>query len=152
MAVQRLAGRLAQRLPWLARGHIGALCHTLSTLGLDDTGWTAQDVLDLLDRRNAEHGLYSVPSSSQREPLALLAHQLRAALVDVDEPPRQRRDRLHAALRAEQDRDRATRAEHLAAVAAERADPQAQARVAAAKAQIRNQLRTSRSHHLPPSP
>ena len=80
MAVQRLAGRLAQRLPWLARGHIGALCHTLSTLGLDDTGWTAQDVLDLLDRRNAEHGLYSVPSSSQRDPLALLAHQLRAAL------------------------------------------------------------------------
>lgn len=152
MPVQRLAGRLAQRLPWLAHGHIGGLCHTLSTLGLDDTGWTAQDVLDLLDHRNTAQGLYSVPSSSQRDPLALLAHQLRAALVDVDEPPRRRRERLQAALRAEQARDRAARAERQALVDAERADPEAQARIAAAKQQILDQLRTKTTRHLPPSP
>lgn len=77
LAVQVLAGHLAARLPWLAAGHIGHLCRTLTTLGIDADGWTAQDVIDLLDRRNAVHGLYSLPVGSQRAPLALFAHQMR---------------------------------------------------------------------------
>lgn len=68
IAVQRLAAGLAARLPWLARGHIGSLCRTLTVLGLDDTGWTTHDVIDMLDRRNVQLGLYSLTSSSQRDP------------------------------------------------------------------------------------
>ena len=72
--MQRLAAGLAARLQWLARGHIGSLCRTLTVLGLDDTGWSAHDVIDMLDRRNVQLGLYSLTGGSQRDPLALFAH------------------------------------------------------------------------------
>ncbi len=146
VAVQRLAAGLAQRLPWLARGHIGSLCHTLTRLGLDDVGWTAHDVIDMLDRRNLDIGLFEPSPSSQRDPLALFAHQVRAALVDVDEPPRLRRARDAAARADERARVLAARAAEDARLAAERADPEVQARIAAAKRKMREHLAAARAH------
>lgn len=145
IGVQRLAAGLAQRLPWLARGHIGSLCHTLLALGLDDTGWTAHDVIDMLDRRNVALGLYSPASGSQRDPLALFAHQVRAARADVQEPPRLRRGREAAARATEHARQRAEQAAHAARIKAELADPLVQARIADAKRQIREQLLAART-------
>ena len=145
IAVQRLAAEIAARLPWLAHDHIGSLCRTLTVLGLNDTGWGAQDLLDMLDQRNVQHGLYSLASSSQRDPLALFAHQIRAALVDVDEPPRLRRSREAAARAAERARARAEREDEEAHLAAERADPEVQARIAETKRRIRAQLAAART-------
>jgi hypothetical protein len=93
LAVQRLAARLVQRLPWLAHGHIGGLCDVLTSLGLDATGWTAQDVIERLDARNRDRGLYSIAPGRQRNPLGLLRSQLQDALSGVVEPPQQRRAR-----------------------------------------------------------
>lgn len=140
ISVQRLAADLAQRLPWLARGHIGSLCHTLTALGIDDTGWSAHDLVERIDARNVAAGLYSVPSGSQRDPLALFAHQVRAVLVDVDEAPRARRAREAAERAAARAQARAEREAADAAWAAHQADPEAQARVAQAKATIRETL------------
>jgi hypothetical protein len=144
LPVQRLAGHLARRLPWLARGHIGSLCATLTGLGLDDDGWSANDVMNLLDQRNAENGLYALPPASQRNPLALFAHQARTALADVAEPPKRRRARETAEREAARAR---ARIEHQAAEdrwQAQRDDPAAQARIAAAKADIRATLEQAR--------
>ena len=145
IAVQRLAAALGARLPWLARGHIGSLCRTLTVLGLDDTGWSASDVIDMLDRRNVQLGLYSLTGGSQRDPLALFAHQVRAALVDVDEPPRLRRGREAAERAAARAAARAEREAEDARREAERNDPAVQARIAAIKAQMREQLAAARS-------
>lgn len=144
MSVQRLAAGIAQRLPWLARGHIGSLCRTLTVLGLDDTGWSAHDVLDMLDRRNVQLGLYSLTSSSQRDPLALFAHQVRAALVDVDEPPRLRRSREAAARAAARAATHAEREAEDARLEAQRNDPAVQARIAETKRRMREQLAAAR--------
>ncbi len=145
LKVQRLAGALAQRLPWLARGHIGSLCRTLMALGLDEDGWSAHDVIDLLDQRNVQLGLYSPPSHAQRDPLALFAHQVRAALADVDEPPRRRRARHGAAQAQARAHAQAQRAAEHAQLAAEQADPDAQARKAQAQQDIRALLATRRT-------
>jgi len=78
--IQRLAGRLATRLPWLATSHIGTLCDTL--VGLPITpDWTAADIIDTLDARNRHLGLLALPPPSQHHPAALLAHQLTDALT-----------------------------------------------------------------------
>ncbi len=144
IAIQRLAAGLAQRLPWLARGHIGSLCRTLAALGLDDTGWSAHDVIEMLDHRNLTLGLYSLPATTQRDPLALFAHQVRAALDDVEEPPRLRRGREAAARAAERARWRAERETEHARLAAERDDPEIQARIAQTKRQLRDQIEAAR--------
>lgn len=77
--VQRLAGRLAARLPWLATSHIGTLCDTLDALPITPD-WTATDIIDTLDARNRHLGLLSLPPANQHHPTALLAHQLTDAL------------------------------------------------------------------------
>ncbi len=145
IAVQRLAAGIAQRLPWLARGHIGSLCRTLTLLGLDDQGWSTQDVIDMLDRRNVQLGLYSLSGSAQRDPLALFAHQVRAALVDIDEPPRLRRARDATARAADQAQARADREAENAHLAAELADPQVQSRIWETKRRMREQLSAARA-------
>lgn len=145
LGVQRLAARIAERLPWLRGTHLWALCRTLMALDVDETGWTARDVIELLDRRNVALGLYSLPSGSQRAPLRLFAHQLRHALADVAEPPRLLREREAAAAAAERERQRAARAEQAAQLAAERNDPATQARVAHSIARIREELARSRA-------
>jgi len=144
LSVQRLAAALVQRLPWLAGTHIWALCRTLSALGIDDTGWTAQDLIDMLDHRNVDLGLYSIPGSSQRAPLALFAHQVRSAVPADVEPPRARRRREAEAAAAERARQQAERAALEAQLAAERDDPEVQARIAATKARMREHLAEAR--------
>lgn len=145
LGVQQLAAKITERLPWLRGTHIWALCRTLMALGVDDRGWTAQDIIDLLDRRNVTLGLYSVASSSQRAPLRLFAHQLRHALGDVTEPPRQAREREREVVAAQRERECAARAELVAQLEAERRDPEAQARIAATKASIRADLARHRA-------
>lgn len=144
LAVQRLAAGLAQRCPWLAPGHIGSLCHTLTSLGLDTSGWTAGDLIDLLDRRNATNGLFSIHASKQRRPLALLAHQLRDALSNVGEPPQQRRLREAAERAAARERQRAqeeARKAHLAR-------PEVQAAISQSRAELRAILAEQKRRNL----
>jgi hypothetical protein len=135
LTVQRLAAKLAQRLPWLARGHIGALCTVLAAHGLDEDGWTAQDVIERLDARNRAKGLHSVAPGRQRNPLGLFRAQLRDAIAGV-EPPQQRRAReAQARVEARQEaRDAHESAERQAA------SPEAVQRHAAA---IRTALRAT---------
>lgn len=97
LELQKLAGRLVQRLPWIDQGHIGAVCTALASAGITGEDWTAQDVLDLLERRNRAAGLFSLAPSAQRRPLALLVAQLREALREVTETPGARRRREVAA-------------------------------------------------------
>lgn len=80
MWLQRLAGRLAERLPWLATGHIGRLCDALDALPISPD-WTAADIIDTLDARNRHLGLLALPPLSQHHPTGLLAHQLTDALT-----------------------------------------------------------------------
>lgn len=141
LATQRLAAGLAQRLPWLARGHIGSLCHTLHCLGLDDAGWTVGDVLQLLEQRNVSGGLYSVPPGSQRKPLALFAFEMRHALEGVQEPPKLVRDRTREQLEAERAEQQRVQAARDAQLASERANPVLRARRAAAMQELRARLR-----------
>lgn len=100
VVLQKLAGRLVQRLPWIDRGHIGAVCTALEAAGIMGEDWTVQDVLDVLDRRNQTTGLFSLAPSAQRRPLALLVAQLREALREVTETPGARRRREAAAAAA----------------------------------------------------
>jgi hypothetical protein len=143
LAVQRLAAKLVQRLPWLARGHIGALCDVLAAHGLDEDGWTAQDVIEHLDARNRGRGLYSIPGSRQRNPLGLFRSQLQDALTTVTEPPQQRRAReaRERAVARQAARDAHANAQ------AEAAAPEAVRRHAAA---IRTALRASRPAQAEP--
>lgn len=145
LAMQRLAARLAARLPWLAHRHLWALCRTLAAVGIQPEDWTAGDLVNLLDRRNADRGLYSLAPTTQRDPLALLAHQLRDALAQVTEAPGARRAREAAERAQAAQQARADREALAAQLAAEREDPQVQARVAAAKAQIRATLAAARN-------
>lgn len=142
LGLQRLAAALNQRLPWLAHGrHIGALCAALTAAGVDET-WTAHDVLEVLDRRNHDQGLYALPPRAQQDPIALLVHQLRQALTTTAETPPQRRRREAAAREAaRQTRDaEASRArDHAASADTVRAHTSA----------IRTTLRTRRRNNTP---
>lgn len=144
LAVQRLAADLAREVPWLGRGHIGALCDLLANLGLDDTGWTGRDLVNLLDQRNKTRRLDAMPSHVQQRPLALLRHQLTDALGAVTEGPRQARQRraheAHAALAAQ----RAARAAEARDLAEQHDSPAAQATIAQAKAHMRAVFATRR--------
>ena len=140
--IQRLAGRLAARLPWLARGHIGTLCDTLDALPISPD-WTATDIIDTLDARNRHLGLVSLPPPSQHHPTALLAHQLTDALDHhinahqdrlIRQTQHQQRIAAQQTARAQQRADQARHLEYLA-------DQTARSRVAAALARVRVHLR-----------
>lgn len=137
LPVQRLAAGLAARLPWLARGHLGALCDVLAALDLDADGWTAQDVIEALDRRNRDRGLCSVAPGRQRNPLGLLVTQLQEA-VAVMSPPQHQRARDADARRAARERAR----EAARDAEARRASPDAVRRHTAA---CRHALRAART-------
>lgn len=87
LAVQKLAAALAQRMPWLARGHIGHLCQALYTLGLDANTWTAAGVLDRIEAYNQHHHLAQPNPDTIRNPLGLFIHQARQALFATPAPP-----------------------------------------------------------------
>lgn len=147
--MQRLAAQLAERLPWLARGHIGTLCDALVGLGLDANGWTAQDLIDRLDAANVAAGRYQPAPGAQRNPIGLFIIQARRVVAGV-EPPVVRRRQQAAARAAEHAAQAAAQAAERDRLASLAADPAAQARIAAAKRQIRATLaaqRARRAHH-----
>lgn len=136
LKVQRLAARLALRLPWLAHGHIGRLCDLLEELGLDETTWTAQDILAALENDSIASGMYAPAARDQRNPLGLLRTRLERAVVSLPSPVKRRQDEK---IRREQARDQ-SRAEREATLArkASKADVQA------AMARFRENLRAQR--------
>lgn len=78
--LQKLAAKLALRVPWLGRGHIGALCQTLALAGVDPTRWDAPGLLWAIDTRNRELGWDApIPETPHRR-LRLLAYQLAQVL------------------------------------------------------------------------
>lgn len=81
LKIQKLAGHLALRLPWLAGGHIGKLCRALVTLKIDPDIWTAQRIIDALERKNWAAGLFSVPQGKIKNPIGLFIHECRRAGV-----------------------------------------------------------------------
>lgn len=81
LTIQKLAGKIALKLPHLAAGHIGALCQALVTLEIDPDAWTPQRILDALERKNRAMGLVSIPPSSIKKPIRLFLHECRQAGV-----------------------------------------------------------------------
>lgn len=129
LAIQRLAAHFTDYLPWTTRFHVGSLCQLLVTVGVDPNEWTAFDLYEALNRRNAASGKSSITPDQQRDPLALLAHQLKDVLNSVQETPQQRRrreeqDRVESAAR------RRAEAQHRAEVEAQRRDPDVQRSIA----------------------
>lgn len=153
--VHTLASGLERLLPHLTRRNdpvaseeqrrhlFGELCRTLRVLKLRDGDWTPRDLLNLLDARNLSHGLYPIPGSHQRDPLALLAHQLRLALQErptESTPGYLRRERERRAAMAARERQLREQL-HERQVVAERADLDVQRRHAARMKTLRAHLR-----------
>jgi len=104
LSVQRMAAKVAARLPWLARGHIGRLCDILAGLCLDPA-WSADDLIDAIDEHNRVRGLYALPADSQRNPLALFNTQARQATADREPPATLRAARWREQRTAQRERD-----------------------------------------------
>lgn len=144
LAVQKLGAGLARDVPWLARGHIGHLCHGLEALNLDNIGWTARDVLTLLDTHRRNHGWAGIDPAHQRNPVALFIAQLRPALAGVTETPNDRRRREQAARTAQAAAAAVARDQ----LEAQLADPAAQQRTRQAQAEARAALQAVLSRRL----
>lgn len=156
--IQRLAARLATRLPWLATNHIGRLCDTLDTLPITPD-WTATDIIDTLDARNRHLGLLSLPPPSQHHPTALLAHQLTDALnhninAHQDRLTRQNQHQQRiASQQAARVQQRADQDRHLEYLADQPARSRVTAALAAVRVHLRAQTAKTRSRtHSPASP
>lgn len=134
--VQRLAARLAQRLPWLAQGHIGRLCDLLDDLGLDETTWTAQDILTALENDSIASGMFVPAACQQRNPLGLLRTRLQRAVVPLPSPVKRRE--------AEKTRRAQEHAEWLAEREAAQARKAPKEAIRAARARVREALRAQR--------
>lgn len=86
MEVQRFAGRIAGRMPWLVRGrHVGQLVGVLERAGVDATRWTVNDLMDEIERFSRTAGVTISEPGAQRNPLAYFAWLLRGS-VDPDAP------------------------------------------------------------------
>lgn len=137
LAVQKLAAGLARDVPWLARMHIGRLCHGLEVLKVDHDGWTSRDLLTVLDAYRRLHGWAGIDPSHQRDPVALFIAQLRPALAEVTETPKARRRREQH----DRESQSASAAASRAQLAAHQADPAVQERISQAQADARAALR-----------
>lgn len=92
LGVQKIAARLVQRMPWLDRthsGHIMGLSRGLTACGVTEE-WTTQDLMDAMERDHQGLGLLSLPPDSQRNPRALLLHQIKRAITGKEPPARAR--------------------------------------------------------------
>lgn len=86
LRLQRLAGKLSARFPWLTRQkHIGHLCNLLERAGIDAETWTAEDVARALDDWHLGHSRNSIGIQSTN-PLGWLAWALRTALQAGAQP------------------------------------------------------------------
>lgn len=136
MEVQRLAARLTQRLPWLAQGHIGRLCDLLEDLGLDETTWTAQDILTALENDSTASGLFVPAARDQRNPLGLLRIRLQRAVLPLPSPVKRRQ-----AEKARREQERVAWLAEREAAQARKAPKEA---IRAARARVREALRVQR--------
>lgn len=137
LPLQRLAAKLAARVPWMTRGrHIGALCDVLAAEGVDPHDWTAGDLLAAIDQDYAQRDWIVPAGFAQRNPLGLLRTQLRRVVAET-EPPQARR-RHEQAARADAQRRRVLEREQ------ERREVAPPERVREYVAQMRQQLRELR--------
>ena len=92
VGVQRIAARLVQRMPWLdrAQGHLMGLSRGLAACGVTEE-WTTQDLMNAVEADHQGLGLLSLPPDSQRNPRALLLHQIKRAITGKEPPARARR-------------------------------------------------------------
>lgn len=107
VGVQRIAARLVQRMPWLdrAQGHLMGLSRGLTACGVTEE-WTTQDLMNAIEADHQGLGLLSLPPDSQKNPRALLLHQIKRAITGQEPPARARR--------AAEDARRAARATEVA--------------------------------------
>ncbi|MEX5268536.1 hypothetical protein [Kocuria sp. CPCC 204721] len=113
LGVQKIAARLVQRMPWLDRGrsgHLMGLSRGLVACGVSEE-WTTQDLMSAVEADHQGLGLLTLPPDSQRNPRALLLHQIKRAITGQEPPARARR--------AAEDARRAARAAEVAQRAAE---------------------------------
>jgi hypothetical protein len=150
LAVQRLAGGLVTRCHGLGRGHIGAICDALNTAGVDPAVWSAKAITDAL---NTDMGItgWSWPDHIDR-PAAFLTSRLRRLTGRPSGPPKS--GGCAAACPEEKPATRAGSAgggQHPPALTAAQPaplTPAQQARIAAARAEIRAVL----THRRPDTP
>lgn len=92
VGVQRIAARLVQRMPWLdrAQGHLMGLSRGLAACGVTEE-WTTQDLMNAVETDHQGLGLLSLPPDSQKNPRALLLHQIKRAITGKEPPARARR-------------------------------------------------------------
>lgn len=102
LGVQKLAGQLVVRMPWLARGrHIGALARLLHRHRLDvDAGWSAERLLQQLERHLRTTGASVPDPAEQRNPLGYL-HSLLTAAAPALQPSQVQPARAIASWRME---------------------------------------------------
>lgn len=104
LAVQQLAARLVQRMPWLGeQQHIGRLCRLVDRLKLVERGWTAQQIVDQIERHSRSAGLHVASSGAQRNPLGYFAWLVDRAisadeLAPFEQVAQERQQRIAAAL------------------------------------------------------
>lgn len=113
LGVQKIAARLVQRMPWLDRGHSGhlmGLSRGLVACGVTEE-WTTQDLMNAVEADHQGLGLLSLAPDSQKNPRALLLHQIKRAITGKEPPARARQ--------AAEDARRAARAAEVAQRAAE---------------------------------
>ena len=92
VGVQRIAARLVQRMPWLDRthsGHLMGLSRGLVACGVTEE-WTTQDLMNAIETDHQGLGLLSLPPDSQKNPRALLLHQIKRAITGKTPPARAR--------------------------------------------------------------
>ena len=92
LGVQKIAARLVQRMPWLDRGrsgHLMGLSRGLVACGVTEE-WTTQDLMNAIEADHQALGLLTLPPDSQRNPRALLLHQIKRAITGKEPPARAR--------------------------------------------------------------
>lgn len=112
--IQRLAAGLCARMTWLDRAtsHVGKLCDVLVTHDLGGRGWTAQSLLDAIQRGGLERRIALVDIASQRDPFGYFVWLLRATVAPGSPAPSlqlqiKSRDRAHRqALEASREAER----------------------------------------------
>ncbi|MEO8093672.1 MAG: hypothetical protein ABI632_01940 [Pseudolysinimonas sp.] len=110
--LQRFAGQLVARMPWLARGrHVGAVCSMLGRVGVDPARWTVDALLDAIARANVASGTVVPAAVAQRDPLGYLAWSIGRAIDPAEPTPTEVAREVSEQRRAE----RARRAQERAA-------------------------------------
>lgn len=133
LAIQLLAAQLVARTHGLGRGHIGAICDTLTAAGIEPAVWSARAITDALDADMRTRGC-SWPDHITN-PAAFLSSRLRR--LSWTTPPAPPKGGGYAATRIDQTPARATLTDA------------AQARIAAAREHIR-QVLTNRARRPRP--